>query len=596
VLIAVLRIDPALGRLRDVGWYVLVGVLSTTLIGASVGTMTITLSGGAAVATAPRLFLEWWLGDAGGVLVVGSLLLVGVRGRPAWGWLLSNIETWLVLAALGLAASLAFLPVLPEPWPLAASQLAFPILAWAGLRLGPRGAVLAAATWSALVVVGVVVGTSPASGGSPVVVAFALGTAAAVTGMLLAAARTERNEGFAALQASARESARLSAQVEHLQRLEGLGLLAGGIAHDFNNLLVPVRTNAELLHDVVAPNTAAFDMLRDIESAAETASDLCQQLLTYAGQRQMTIGPVPLAQIIAEMRRLLVTSIPSRVRFIVDIEDGLPEVDGDASQLRQVVLNLVVNAAEAIGKDRDGRVRLSLRLEQPARAAREVTVLGLPPPSGPYLALEVSDDGPGMDAETAARVFDPFFTTKFKGRGLGLAAVLGIVKAHDGAIAMSTAPGRGTRLRVLLPPSAETSIPPIDDEPVLEPTRGLRVLLVDDDQAVLNVARRVLRRDGHQVATARDGLEAVATYERQRDSVDIVVIDVTMPGLDGPAALRLMRKIRPDLPAVLLSGFDEHGVAATLDGNTAFMKKPFRAAELNATVRRVVATAWTVEV
>ena len=380
---------------------------------------------------------------------------------------------------------------------------------------------------------------------------------------------------------------RAEEQMRNAQKLESLGVLAGGIAHDFNNLLVGVLGNAGLALLELPEDSPARQAIRDIEISAQRAAELTRQMLAYSGRGTFRVEPVDVSTLVEEMSQLLRRVISKQAQLSLHLDRTLPAVVGDATQLRQVVMNLITNASDAL--ERQGTVRLETSAVRADREMLASAYLDEELPEGEYVCIEVSDTGVGMDAATAARLFDPFFTTKFTGRGLGLAAVLGIVRGHRGAISLQSAPGAGTTFRVLLPAakgvSATAPAPPAS---TLARGSG-RVLLVDDEEAVRGLARRVLERGGFDVIEAESGEEGLARYEERPDSVTAVVLDLTMPGLGGEATFHALRRARPDLPIVLSSGYmPEEGDAFS---GVAFLAKPYRPAELvdavNAAIDRV---------
>ena len=380
-------------------------------------------------------------------------------------------------------------------------------------------------------------------------------------------------------------------RVLETQRLESVGLLAGGIAHDFNNLLTSVIGNLGFARDRLpaGPEAARAHEFLDLATrAADKAGDLTQQLLAYAGRAGVERRPIDLSENIREIAHLLTTSIPKKVTLELQLNEGLPAVEADATQVQQVAMNLVLNGAESCG-DRPGVVRV--RTEARTLAEGELLdPIGEPLPAGRYVALVVDDSGAGMDEDTVARIFDPFFTTKFAGRGLGLAAVLGIVRAHGGGLEVRSSPGLGSSFEVLIPASSLPSAR--SPEPIPGDLRGSGlILLADDEPDVLAVARQALLDHGYDVITARDGREALETFGRRADEFDLVLLDMTMPEMSGAEALRGIQALRPLVPALLSSGYDE--ALATRDvvvsGLAGFLQKPYTPEALAAKVKLVLA-------
>jgi PAS domain S-box-containing protein len=387
----------------------------------------------------------------------------------------------------------------------------------------------------------------------------------------------------------------LELQMQQTQKLESLGLLAGGIAHDFNNLLTVILGNASLALLELPPASAVAGLVREVEKAASRAADLTQQMLSYSGKGTFQVQPVDLSALIREMAQLLHTALPRRARLAFEFAPDLPPVEADATQVRQVVMNLITNAAEAL-QDESGVVTVAtglLTLEQPVLYAAHS---GPDLAAGPYVFLRVTDTGCGMDEATQARVFDPFFTTKFTGRGLGLAVVLGIVRGHRGAVKVTSATVRGSTFEVLLPYRPPPAAPPpapaaAPDQAAERAWRGYgTVLVVDDEESVRDLVKFVLEQAGFAVLTAADGRTGVEAFERAGRDVDVVLLDLTMPRLSGLESLEELRRLRPGLPVVLMSGYSEQDLRTRCGGlePTAFLQKPFYAEHLLAAVRRAL--------
>ncbi|MFN8579533.1 MAG: ATP-binding protein [Gemmatimonadaceae bacterium] len=391
-------------------------------------------------------------------------------------------------------------------------------------------------------------------------------------------------------QRAAEERRLLEAQLRETQKLESLGVLAGGIAHDFNNLLVGVLGNAGIALEELPEDSPAREYVKDIESGAWRAADLVRQMLAYAGKGRLVIERVDLSRLVREMLHLLTSSINKKaVLDFQPVEPG-PQVEGDATQLRQVAMNLITNASDALG-DGSGTitVRIGITRHTPDDGG---TYLGAALPAGDCAYLSVSDTGSGMDATTLERMFEPFFTTKFTGRGLGLAAVLGIVRTHGGAIQVTSEVGRGTQVRVLLPLAA-SQVPAEDVRPI-SPTRPAHargtVLVADDEPLVRGVAQRVLEGMGLTVLLASDGEEAVALFARYKGAIDLAILDLTMPKMNGVEAFHAMQAIAPQVRAVLTSGFtgEESDNASWRSGFMGFLRKPYAPQELVDRVRELM--------
>jgi signal transduction histidine kinase/ActR/RegA family two-component response regulator len=383
-----------------------------------------------------------------------------------------------------------------------------------------------------------------------------------------------------------RERLELVQRMQHAQKLESLGVLAGGIAHDFNNLLAGIMGNTSLALLEMAPTARARPLLERAAATARIASELTRQMLAYSGRGRFVIEPIDLSQLVEEMARLLEVSLTSRAVVRYEMAANLPMVDADASQVRQVVMNLVTNASEAV-EGTSGVIRLRTGLVRADDRYLDGYWLADGVVPGDFVFVEVSDTGRGMEEATKARLFDPFFTTKRTGRGLGMAAVLGIVRGHHGAIKVYSELGRGTTIKVLFPVS-QGSISSRAAEVAAEPrapTDAL-VLVVDDEETVRNIACEVLAYIGCRTLSAGDGQAAVDIFRQQPDEIDLVMVDLTMPIMDGEEAFRIIRSIRPNVPIVLTSGYNRQDSAARFAGRTisGFLQKPWTAKDLIAVV------------
>ncbi|MCZ7650373.1 MAG: ATP-binding protein [Thermoanaerobaculia bacterium] len=384
------------------------------------------------------------------------------------------------------------------------------------------------------------------------------------------------------------ERRQLEAQLLRAQKLESLGLFAGGLAHDFSNLLAALLGHAELAEAALPAGAPALVHLRRIEGVASQAAELCRQLLAYAGRGELAAEPVDLSALMRESAEMLAVSIPAAASVRQELVDGLPEVMADRSQLRQVVLNLIRNAADAIGEE-GGEIVLATAAARCERGELAGTVVDDGLPEGEYVALEVRDTGCGMPAEVQRRVFDPFFTTKRTGRGLGMPSVLGIVRRHRGAIRLESEPGRGTTVRVLLPAGPREGRPQEVASGGAAAAAGIApaagtVLVIDDDENVRPVTRMLLEQLGYGVLVAAGGREGLALFAAHRDRVACVLLDLSMPDLGGEATFRELRALDPAVRVVLASGY---GAAEAREqfaglGLAGFVRKPYGLAELEA--------------
>jgi PAS domain S-box-containing protein len=372
------------------------------------------------------------------------------------------------------------------------------------------------------------------------------------------------------------------------QKLESLGVLAGGVAHDFNNLLTGIMGNASILAEELTPEDPHQELIREISRASERAAGLTRQLLAYSGKGRFVLENIDVSQQVREIRSLIHTSLPKTVNISLELDQNLPAIIADGGQIQQVIMNLVINAAEAIGPDRSGWVVLKTRV-QDVDAMMSKTLDDLP--EGRYVDLEVHDNGCGMDEATKAKMFDPFFTTKFLGRGLGLAAVLGIVRGHNGAIKVYSTPNEGTTIKVLFPAEREKAPARGPEIPEEELAGSGLVLFVDDEATVRQAARNGLLHYGYTVVAAADGQEAVELFRAMAGRVKVVILDLTMPVMGGEETLKHLRAFRPDVPVVLSSGYHMSEVVERFAGKglAGFIQKPYTAAGLAEAVKKALA-------
>jgi PAS domain S-box-containing protein len=387
------------------------------------------------------------------------------------------------------------------------------------------------------------------------------------------------------------ERRRLEQQVMHAQKLESLGVLAGGIAHDFNNLLTSILGNADLAQIELPPTSPVLPYLESIEQVSRRAAELCRQMLAYSGKGRFVVQPTSLNTVVKEMGQLLGVSINKNAVIKYDFHPDLPSVMADATQMRQVVMNLITNAAEAIG-DMSGMVTLATGVMDcdgdDLKGMVGDTAARAP---GRYVFLQVSDTGCGMDKATLARIFDPFFTTKFTGRGLGLAAVLGIVRGHNGAMRVDSEKGKGTVFKILLPAHDQAAQPQqcACDAAADWRSQGV-VLLADDEESIRSLGRKLLERVGFDVLVARDGREALDLFGQNLGRIRLVVLDMTMPRLDGEACYRELRRLNPDVKVIMSSGYNEQEVISHFIGQglAGFVQKPYKSADLIGIIRKVL--------
>ncbi len=375
----------------------------------------------------------------------------------------------------------------------------------------------------------------------------------------------------------------------HKQKLESLGILAGGIAHDFNNLLTGVLGNASLLAEEVEPGSSQEETVNNLIRAGERAAELTNQMLAYSGRGRFVIEPIRLSEHIQENLVLLRASLPRNVKLELSVQDDLPPIEADSSQLQQLVMNLVINGAEAI--DEMGSVHISTASKEFDASSLKQLFPTYELTAGSYVVLEVVDTGHGMSEATQGRIFEPFYTTKFTGRGLGLAAVQGIVRGHKGGIRVSSRISEGTSFQVIFPvthalshsrkPNYRTT-----DQSLLG--KGT-ILIVDDEEIVRRFARAGLQMFGYETLTAKDGREGIDVFRANKEKISAVLLDMTMPSMSGEQALPEIRKIRSDVPVIASSGYSE--VQARMQFGTSishFIQKPYTTQKLAEVVQMVL--------
>ena len=375
---------------------------------------------------------------------------------------------------------------------------------------------------------------------------------------------------------------KLEAQIQQVQKFESLNVMAGSIAHNFNNLLMVVLGNLELVLDSLPPLSAERKEIEKAEKAAKHAAELSSLMLTYVGHKQMVAQELDISDIIRGMSEILELALSKKAALKFDFQLTPVLLKGDPAQVRQVVMNLVSNAAEAVG-DQEGTITITTGTMFCDHSCFPPPFQKENLPEGNYVYLEVADTGCGMDQETQAKIFDPFFTTKFQGRGLGMAVVLGILRAHRGAVLLDSQPGEGTTIRVLFP-ALETS--EITERKA--PTDRYKwkdkgtVLMIDDDEDVLLVGERMLKRLGFQVLTTPNALEAIEIFRKLADNLDCVLINLTMPKMDGAELFYKLREIRQNIPVIICSGYSEEQVMNRFQETRpeGFIQKPYRIKQL----------------
>jgi len=379
------------------------------------------------------------------------------------------------------------------------------------------------------------------------------------------------------------------AKMEHVQRLESLGVLAGGIAHDFNNILTAIMGNAGLAEGKLPHTSSARDYLHNITKASQKAADLCKQMLAYSGKGRFIIKPIVLSELVEEMGQLLKVTLPKNVVLRLELSSQIPAVDADITQMQQVIMNLVINAAEAIGEN-SGSISISTGMvliddEYLSSIFMEDSIT-----VGRYIYLEVSDTGCGMDKETQQHIFEPFYTTKFTGRGLGMAAILGIVRGHQGAIKVYSEERKGSTFKVFFPCSEQkpTSLKHVVPKTLPQQAEGC-VLVVDDEDTIRAVASSILEDRGLKVLTACDGLQAVEIFQDHHDDINIVLLDMTMPRMGGEDAYTELCRIDPHVKVILSSGYNEQDATNRFAGKglAGFLQKPYTSEQLASKITEI---------
>jgi len=379
-------------------------------------------------------------------------------------------------------------------------------------------------------------------------------------------------------------------RLEHAQRLESLGVLAGGIAHDFNNLLAAISGNAELARGSLQEKTPAIGHIDNIVDACDHAAELCKQMLAYAGKGSYELEVLDLNDMVKSTGKLIRASVSSHISLKIKLAKSLPGIEGDMAQVQQLILNFIVNSADAIGS-KPGEIKVSTGARHMDRQTLNKLYNGSGLDAGQYVIVEVSDTGCGMSLDMIAKIFDPFFTTKETGSGLGLSAVLGIVRGHKGAIQVYSSLGKGTAFRVFLPSTEqefkETMISTVE----VEAWQGDgKILIVDDDMRVRHVASSFIESLHFDVMVAEDGKEGLELFSKHHANLAAVLLDMTMPVLGGVEAMAGMRDIDSSVPIVLVSGYSEVEAGALIAGDrpNAFLQKPFKAKDLKTMLYEVM--------
>ena len=406
--------------------------------------------------------------------------------------------------------------------------------------------------------------------------------------------------------AAEQEQEILRRQMEHTQRLESLGVLAGGIAHDFNNLLSVIMGNVEIARTHVCMPCAVENPLNRIEKAGQRAADLCQQMLAYAGEGRFSVQKLNLSERVREMGDLLHVSLNQGVQMSYDLVDGLPLIEADKAQVQQVVMNLITNANDAMEDGAGGMITVRTGVQYVTKADMrdaygEVEAQEI----GDFVFVDVRDQGCGMSQEVQEKIFDPFFTTKFTGRGLGMSAILGIVRSHKGLLFLQSHEGEGTWIRICFPALPELSksvqAPAFDKKPIIDIPKPVAasnmpegmerkhqhlILVIDDEEGLREMTAFMLQDAGYDVMTAKDGAQGVALFKQHHAEIALVLQDMSMPKMSGRACVQALRAIRADVPVLLMSGYHE----SEFGDLGAFLGKPFSAKDLRKKVASLLAS------
>lgn len=381
------------------------------------------------------------------------------------------------------------------------------------------------------------------------------------------------------------------AQFQQTQKLESLGVLAGGIAHDFNNILTIIMGHCYIVKEDFDSGMSDKEHVEKIEAAASRAANLCRQMLAYSGNSPLLSEQINLWLLVDEIVKMLRSAIKKNVTIQLDLKRDVPEISGDNAQIQQIIMNLIINAAEAIG-DNNVTVKVAIRRTTAYAGQSETDFLGNVIMPGEYACLEVSDDGCGMDEDVRNRIFEPFYTTKFTGRGLGMSVILGIIKSHNGALQLDSAPGAGTTFKVYFPLPEKAVFADVVQSSWHMPSATMNgtVLLVDDEESIRTIGSALLSTMGFTTMTAANGCEALRLYNKRTSEIDLVMLDLIMPEMGGVETYHELRKIDSIVPIIFCSGYGAESAAeiTATDENTCFLHKPYSQVELCRTVNEVI--------
>jgi CheY-like chemotaxis protein len=383
---------------------------------------------------------------------------------------------------------------------------------------------------------------------------------------------------------------------EAASRLEATETLAGGLAHDFNNLITVILGNVSLIRTLFSESHKCFSMLSAIENASEQAADLTRQMLAYARGGKYQPELIELKKVLNEVIRLKQWNVPENIEFKLQC-DEVWRIEADITQIQQILIALLSNSIEAIGPINKGKILVTAEnIENPTASEEDVKVLEMLDP-GSYVKIRIQDNGAGMDEETRSRVFEPFFSTKFQGRGMGLAAVYGIVKNHGGHIVANDISVQGAMFTIYLPAIQNVLNPAIEDN-VKYPSGSedlVTVMLVDDDEPVISIIQQLLNQHGYTTLTASNGQEAVDLAKSYTGKIDLVLLDMAMPVMGGEEAYPLLKSARPDLKVIICSGYelDEKMKKTLKNGADAFIQKPFHFEKMISEIEKILYPAST---
>ncbi len=385
---------------------------------------------------------------------------------------------------------------------------------------------------------------------------------------------------------------KLEQKMQQAQKLESLGILAGGIAHDFNNLLLGIMGNADIMFYELSEGSPLQHRLLEIKKAARRASELTNQMLAYSGKGSFKIETIDINDVITDMDSLLESSISKKIKLTYELSTGLKLIKGDITQIRQIIMNLILNASEAIGNT-PGTISIKTYLTECTEEIIDHLSINFSMKPGQYLCMEVSDTGCGIDPDKIKQIFDPFYTTKFTGRGLGLSAVSGIIKSHNAGLLVDSELGTGTTFRIYFPVTDEDSAPARkekNEKPIDIKRKNASVLIADDEKYIRDLATRMLTIAGYNVILATNGREAIDIFTQNRDTIACIILDLTMPELDGVEALAEIRKIDYSVPIIISSGYCESDIEDRFREKnvSGFLQKPYQITEIVDSIKKAI--------